>query len=204
MAQGAFKAGLSGDRSSAFNGSLTHQLRMVHARDALCCRAFDCDLFHNSSITAVIKCADKVGFLRVFIGLDSGKLFAATSRLLHSRSVAAYLAVLMLSLATVPVGATVVWEDYRGRSGVPGVTTPTVDNYQNQGASATVRQNLRDIYASPTSTPTRTGSSPNIDFGLNTTLCNLTVNPASAACLAQAQGRVVHALVRFPAAGLYT
>ena len=110
----------------------------------------------------------------------------------------------MLSLTIAPVGATVVWEDYRGRSGVPGVTTPTVDNYQNQGASATVRQNLRDIFASTASTPTRTGTAVNIDFGLNTTLCNVTVNPASAACLAQAQGRVVHALVRFPAAGLYT
>ena len=71
---------------------------------------------------------------------------------------------LLIAAMTSEAMAAVVWEDYRGRSSVPlAPIAPTVNNYENLGASATVRQNLRDIYASPVSTPTRTGTSTNID-----------------------------------------
>ncbi|MCA0394867.1 MAG: DUF11 domain-containing protein [Proteobacteria bacterium] len=123
---------------------------------------------------------------------------------LRHKGVFALMACLLLLPLAGGAQAQVRWEDYRGRSSVPGIVVPGANtNYENLGASDTVRQNLREIFANPLAAPVRTGTSTNIDYGLNTALCNATVAPAGAACVAQAQGRVVHALIRFPAAGAY-
>jgi hypothetical protein len=124
--------------------------------------------------------------------------------------------IILLSSLSVPAYAATVWEDYQGTQFVFGTSNqdkpgPAYDN--NTGSAATNRSNLRTIAADITNA-TRTGTGTNIDFAATSgTLCNTSNATAGAgydaagtgpACQADAQGRVVYALVKFPASGTYT
>jgi uncharacterized repeat protein (TIGR01451 family) len=125
-----------------------------------------------------------------------------------------------LVLVASPASAQVVWEDYQGRSNILGTSNnnkPGPDYENNSGSSPTNLANLRTISGN-IANATRTGTDATINYAqsamTSTTaiLCNPN-NPAvssydgpgtGAACMADAQGRVAYALVRFPTTGTFT
>lgn len=122
---------------------------------------------------------------------------------------AAGVACALLLLPGMAAAQNVLWEDFRGEDNVPGDTSyigapgaPKFQNFPNSGAMAP----FRTLAANPADAA-RSGSSPNIDFlgstASQSSLCN-NGSSGSDACLHQAQGRVLHALIQFPAAGNYT
>lgn len=125
------------------------------------------------------------------------------------RRAMAGLACALLLLPAAASAQNVLWEDFRGLDNVPGdgvyVGTPGApkfQNFPNSGAMAPFR-----VLAANPADAARSGSSPNIDFlGSNASASALCNNGASGsqACLHQAQGRVLHALIQFPEAGAYT
>lgn len=108
--------------------------------------------------------------------------------------------------------AQAVWEDYQGTNEILGVLLQDKSGPSYDNAAANALASLRTLAANPANT-TRTGSSTTIDYDRNQpTLCNTTqlldgsydALGVGAACQADAQGRVLYALVKFPQAGLYT
>ncbi len=120
---------------------------------------------------------------------------------------------LMLS---APARATVVWEDYQGTQGILGTSNQDKPgpSYDNNSATSAINRNLLRTIAADINNATRTGTSPDINFtAVAGSLCNLTnsaggagYDPAGtgATCQADAQGRVVYALIKFPTAGSFT
>lgn len=125
------------------------------------------------------------------------------------RGALAGLACALLLLPAVAAAQNVLWEDFRGLDNVPadGVYVgapgaPKFQNFPNSGAMAP----FRALAANPANAA-RSGSSPDINFlGSNASASALCNNgaPGSQACVHQAQGRVLHALIQFPEAGAYT
>ncbi len=112
--------------------------------------------------------------------------------------------------------ANIVWEDYQGRSGVFGTSNqdkPGPDYENNSTPPEDDLPNLRTIAAN-IANATRTGTDATIDYASTSgTLCNTSNSSAGAgydaagtgaACQADAQGRVMYALIKFPQAGSYT
>lgn len=117
--------------------------------------------------------------------------------------------VLVCILGSPPAAAQVVWEDYQGIKAVTGSSNqdlagPAYDN--NTGSTAATLANLRAI-SSSVSNAVRTGTSAQINYAASSvTLCDIfTGDPAGtgAACQADAMGRVMYAVIRFPLAGAY-
>ncbi len=120
------------------------------------------------------------------------------------------------AFTAAPALAQVVWEDYQGTIGILGSSGndkagPSFNN------TVSPISGLRAISAT-TSNATRTGTSTTIDFRTagdavnNATLCNSTHTAANTgydatglqpSCLADAQGRVLYALIKFPYTGSY-
>jgi uncharacterized repeat protein (TIGR01451 family) len=110
------------------------------------------------------------------------------------------------AFAIYPAQATVLWEDYQGNSSI-GTDTPG-PNYTNNSATSDINLDLLRTISSNVANATRTGSSTDINFSSTSgTLCDTSVVDTAgtgAACLADAQGRVLYTLVKFPASGTYT
>lgn len=108
-----------------------------------------------------------------------------------------------------PAAAQVSWEDYQGNNRVTGTSNQDLPgpNYPNgSGSSATRLNALRTIAANPANA-VRTGASASVNFtNASLTLCNLDSDTAGtgAACQADAQGRVIYAVMRLPFDGNYT
>lgn len=102
-----------------------------------------------------------------------------------------------------PAAAQVSWEDYQGNNRVTGTSNQDLPgpNYPNgSGSSATRLNALRTIAANPANA-VRTGISASVNFtNASLTLCNLDSDTAGtgAACQADAQGRVIYAVMRLP------
>ena len=123
-----------------------------------------------------------------------------------------FLIVFVAVIIPTSAKAQVVWEDYQGTADILGTSNQNKPgpSYINNGA--TRLPDLRAISVD-ISNATRTGTSANIEYRQNLpTLCN-TINTADssydpagtgAACQADAQGRVIYALVKFPETGNYT
>jgi uncharacterized repeat protein (TIGR01451 family) len=123
------------------------------------------------------------------------------------------LACMLMLVPGWALAQSVLWEDYRGLDSVVGdgdyigpPGAPKFDNYPGNAAMPL----LRSIAADPDNAA-RTGSSADINFRQNprdqTALCDAAAGTGwenSQACLYQAQGRVLYALVSFPQAGTYT
>ena len=130
-----------------------------------------------------------------------------TSLALRSRtslSLAALGVALLASALPHGAGATVVFDDYRGRVNLASGTTPTAPNYYNNNNNGNVPlNNLINFAAGGAGNIASSGTLDTIDWGRSAPeLCNFYVN--NAACDAQIMGRVVYALVQFPAAGSYS
>lgn len=122
------------------------------------------------------------------------------------RVICAIIAGLVAAVSAAPVFAQVIWEDYQGNSSV-GADAAGPNYVNNSGNSATNISNLRSISAT-LSNATRTGTSTQINYQNATphTLCNATGvggDANSAACVADAQGRVLYSLIVFPTTGTY-
>lgn len=125
----------------------------------------------------------------------------------HSlRTLRAVLGVAALGAFAQLATATVLFDNFRGRSGVPG--TQVTPNYQNLGSTA--KANLIQFAASTTAASS--GTANTVDWAYLTTtpaenydgLCsNLSGHNNSAACLGQWQGKVIYSLIRFPQVGTY-
>lgn len=122
------------------------------------------------------------------------------------------LAIILLWAGGSRAAAQAIWEDYQGTNEILGVLLQDKPGPSYDNLAANALANLRTISANPANA-TRTGSSATIDYDRNQpTLCNTTqlldgsydVLGAGAACQADAQGRVLYALIKFPQAGLYT
>lgn len=113
-------------------------------------------------------------------------------------------------LASSPARAQVIWEDYQGTSRMLGTSNQDKPgpSYNNNSATGAINMDLLRTISANISNATRTGTSATIDFtSASGTLCDLdVVDPAGsgASCQADAQGRVLYALVKFPASGTYT
>lgn len=135
----------------------------------------------------------------------------ATSMLSTFRFVTRWIMVPTLLVVCSAATANVVWEDYQGQKSILGSNNqnkagPDYDNAT--GSAETDLANLRAIAATP-SNATRTGTSSTVDnSAASLTLCDTSPSgdPAGSgvACLADAQGRVVYALIKFPQAGSYS
>lgn len=112
-------------------------------------------------------------------------------------------------LFSQPLQAQVVWEDYQGNSRIAGTNNQDLSgpSYANGTGNSSQRLNsLRSISANP-SNSVRTGTSQSINYRTsNLTLCNLDSDAqgTSAACLADAQGRVIYAILKFSDIGNYS
>lgn len=108
-----------------------------------------------------------------------------------------------------PVRADVIWEDFQGNNRIAGTSNqdlPGPSFANGSGTSLDRIAALRSISANPTNA-SRTGTSADIDYLTSSqTLCNLDVDTAGtgAACQADAQGRVIYAVLKLPYAGNYT
>lgn len=122
------------------------------------------------------------------------------------------LLLLVLAIRISPASAQVIWEDYQGTVRVFGTSNQDKagPSYNNDSGALNIAS-LRAISATVTNA-TRTGTSSNIDFP-NTAgaLCNTDnmtggydPDGTGETCMADAQGRVLYALVRFPAIGSYS
>lgn len=112
---------------------------------------------------------------------------------------------------TAPAQAQVIWEDYQGNSRILGTSNqdlpgPTFAN--GTGTDAQIIAALKAISANAANA-SRTGTAASINFtNVSATLCN--IDPGAdtagtgAACQADAQGRVLWTVLKFPAAGSYT
>jgi uncharacterized repeat protein (TIGR01451 family) len=123
----------------------------------------------------------------------------------------AFLALSMnFALAVSPATAQVIWEDYQGTNGILGTSNQDKPgpSYNNNSATAAINLDLLRTISADIANSTRTGTSATIDYNqASGTLCDLAVvDPAgtSSACQADAQGRVLYALVKFPTTGTYT
>jgi uncharacterized repeat protein (TIGR01451 family) len=111
--------------------------------------------------------------------------------------------------ASTPGAAQVVWEDYQGNSGMLGSSgqdLPGPNFANNTGTDAQRIAALKTISANAANA-SRTGTATAMDFtAANSALCSLVADPAGtgAACQADAQGRVLWTVLKFPAAGTYT
>jgi uncharacterized repeat protein (TIGR01451 family) len=107
--------------------------------------------------------------------------------------------------AASPARATVLWEDYQGINSI-GADKPG-PNYNNNSATSDINLDLLRTISANVSNATRTGSSADINFSsASGTLCDTAVvDPAGTgpACQEDVQGRVLYALVKFPATGTY-
>ena len=126
--------------------------------------------------------------------------------------VRAFLLIGLMFVTLAPAHAQVVWEDYQGTNDILGLSLQNKagPNYDNLGINRLA--DLKTISIN-SANATRTGTSATIDYDRNqATLCNTTnaldgsydLLGTGAACQADAQGRVMFALVKFPEAGLYT
>jgi uncharacterized repeat protein (TIGR01451 family)/fimbrial isopeptide formation D2 family protein len=122
------------------------------------------------------------------------------------RSLRAVLGAVALGAFAQLATATVLFDNFRGRSGVPG--TQVTPNYQNLGSAA--KANLIQFAASGTAASS--GTANTVDWAYLTTtpaenydgLCsNLSGHNNSAACQGQWQGKVIYSLIRFPQVGTY-
>lgn len=131
--------------------------------------------------------------------------------MLRSRLTRVLLVLGLLLAVSAPVRAQVVWEDYQGTADILGTSNQDKAGpaYNNNGTNR--MPDLRAISAD-IANATRTGTSSTIDYDRNQpTLCNTvqsadgSYDPAGtgAACQADAQGRVLYALVKFPLFGSY-
>ena len=121
-----------------------------------------------------------------------------------------------LAMLAAPAHATVVWEDYQGTNGMLGTSNQDKPgpSYNNNSATGAINRNLLRTIAADINNATRTGTSPDINFtAASGSLCNTSNSAAGAGydpagtgatCQADAQGRVVYALVKFPTAGSFT
>ena len=112
-----------------------------------------------------------------------------------------------LAMLAAPAHATVVWEDYQGTNGMLGTSNQDKPgpSYNNNSATGAINRNLLRTIAADINNATRTGTSPDINFtAASGSLCNTSNSAAGAGydpagtgatCQADAQGRVVYALV---------
>lgn len=116
----------------------------------------------------------------------------------------------LLGLALLaPAHADVIWEDYQGSARITGTSGQDLPgpSYDNSDPSAAQRiAGLRAISANPANA-VRTGTSTQINYrAADNILCNLDADPAGTgpACQADAQGRVLYAVLKLPFRGDYT
>lgn len=110
----------------------------------------------------------------------------------------------VLLAATVPhlAGATVLFDNYRGRDSLPAGATPVAPNYGNNDGTRTL-SNLINLASGGPQNVASSGRLDDLDWSSNEQqLCNTRVG--NAPCAEQIQGRVAYTLVRFPTAGTYT
>ena len=111
-------------------------------------------------------------------------------------------AVLLMGAVPHLVGATVLFDNYRGRDSLPSGATPVSPNYGNNDGSRAL-SNLINLASGGPQNIASSGSLDDIDWSSNEQqLCNTRVG--NAPCSDQIQGRVAYTLVRFPTAGTYT
>ena len=123
------------------------------------------------------------------------------------------LTVAYASAPCAPVSAEVLWEDYQGTTNITGLSGQDKPGPAYSNATGTTAQKLTALraIASNVSNATRTGSDATIDYFDTSVLCNtggsgsVGYDPAGigSACLADAMGRVLYALMKFPNAGKY-
>ncbi len=116
----------------------------------------------------------------------------------------------MFCLTITPASAQVLWEDYQGTNGILGTSNQDKPgpSYNNNSATSAINLDLLRTISANVANATRTGTSATIDYTSSLgTLCDYAVvDPAGTgvACQADAQGRVLYTLVKFPATGTYT
>lgn len=103
----------------------------------------------------------------------------------------------------------VIWEDYQGNSRITGTSGQDLPGpfYANGTGTSTDRLNALRTISANAGNAVRTGTSTSINYATsNLTLCNLDSDTAGtgAACQADAQGRVIYAVLRLPNAGNYS
>ncbi len=105
--------------------------------------------------------------------------------------------------------ADVIWEDYQGSARITGTSGQDLPgpSYDNSASGSAERlAGLRAISANPANA-VRTGTSTQINYrAADNILCNLDADPAGTgpACQADAQGRVLYAVLKLPFRGDYT
>ena len=115
---------------------------------------------------------------------------------------AAIFAVLLISTVSHFAGATVLFDNYRGRDSLLSGATPISPNYGNNDGRKALSNLIKLASGGPQNTAS-SGSLDDLDWSSNEQqLCNTRVN--NAPCTDQIQGRVAYTLVRFPTAGTYT
>lgn len=114
------------------------------------------------------------------------------------------IACLLLTFSTLSA-AQVRVENYRGRDSLNDAMYPAVPPFyiNNDSPSSNNLPNL-EAFAVDTANIESTLTETDIDWSnASQRLCNILLNPSSAACQARRQGRVAYALVKFPVAGTY-
>lgn len=139
-----------------------------------------------------------------------GPVCDSVLRLLRQHAVSAALLALCCGVPTT-AQAQVIWEDYQGNSSILGTSNQDLPGPTFANATGTDAQIIAalKIISANAANATRTGTATSINFTTASgTLCN--TDPGAdtagtgAACQADAQGRVLWTVLKFPAAGNYT